>query len=58
MFRWRAGRRRGVGRDREGVHRKLYRRGFAQRELMEHLRSFGEGGGGPKPLSAADRSRF
>lgn len=31
---------------------------MAQRELMEHLRSFGEGGGGPKPFSAADRSRF
>jgi uncharacterized protein YaiI (UPF0178 family) len=31
---------------------------LATRELMEHLRSFGEGGGGPKPFSAADRSRF
>jgi uncharacterized protein len=31
---------------------------LAQRELMEHLRSFGEGQGGPKPFSAADRSRF
>jgi hypothetical protein len=31
---------------------------LAQRELMEHLRSFGEGGGGPKPFSPADRSRF
>lgn len=31
---------------------------LAQRELMEHLRSFGEGGGGPKPFSAQDRSRF
>ena len=31
---------------------------LAQRELMEHLRSFGEGSGGPKPFSAADRSRF
>ena len=31
---------------------------MAQRELMEHLRSFGEGGGGPKPFSQADRSRF
>lgn len=31
---------------------------LAQRELMEHLRSFGEGGGGPKPFSQADRSRF
>jgi uncharacterized protein len=26
--------------------------------LMEHLRSFGEVGGGPKPFSQADRSRF
>ena len=31
---------------------------LAQRELMEHLRSFGEGLGGPKPFSPADRSRF
>jgi len=31
---------------------------MAQRELMEHLRSFGEGGGGPKPFSARDRSQF
>ncbi len=31
---------------------------LAQRDLMEHLRSFGEGGGGPKPFSQADRSRF
>ena len=31
---------------------------LAQRELMEHLRSFGEGLGGPKPFSQADRSRF
>jgi uncharacterized protein len=31
---------------------------LAQRELMEHLRSFGEGQGGPKPFSAQDRSRF
>ena len=31
---------------------------MAQRELMEHLRSFGEGLGGPKPFSQADRSRF
>jgi uncharacterized protein YaiI (UPF0178 family) len=31
---------------------------LAQREIMEHLRSFGEGQGGPKPFSAADRSRF
>ncbi len=31
---------------------------LAQRELMEHLRSFGEGQGGPKPFTAADRSRF
>jgi uncharacterized protein len=31
---------------------------LAQREIMEHLRSFGEGGGGPKPFSPQDRSRF
>lgn len=31
---------------------------LAQRELMEHLRSFGEGQGGPKPFSQQDRSRF
>jgi uncharacterized protein YaiI (UPF0178 family) len=31
---------------------------LAQRSVMEHLRSFGEGGGGPAPFSAADRSRF
>lgn len=31
---------------------------LAQRELMEHLLSFGEGGGGPKPFSVQDRSRF
>ena len=31
---------------------------MAQRDLMEHLRSFGEVGGGPKPFSAQDRSRF
>ncbi|HVV33034.1 MAG TPA: DUF188 domain-containing protein, partial [Vitreimonas sp.] len=31
---------------------------LAQRELMEHLRSFGEGQGGPKPFTQADRSRF
>ena len=31
---------------------------LAQRELMEHLRSFGEGSGGPKPFSQQDRSRF
>jgi len=31
---------------------------LASRDLMEHLRSFGEGGGGPRPFSAADRSRF
>jgi uncharacterized protein YaiI (UPF0178 family) len=31
---------------------------LAQRSLMEHLRSFGEVTGGPKPFSQADRSRF
>ncbi|GAM99188.1 probable P23 protein [alpha proteobacterium U9-1i] len=31
---------------------------LASRAVMEHLRSFGEGGGGPPPFSAADRSRF
>ena len=31
---------------------------LAHRELMEHLRSFGEMTGGPKPFSAQDRSRF
>lgn len=31
---------------------------LATREIMEHLRSMGEGGGGPKPFSQADRSRF
>ena len=31
---------------------------LAARELMEHLRSFGEITGGPKPFSAQDRSRF
>jgi uncharacterized protein YaiI (UPF0178 family) len=31
---------------------------LAQRELMEHLRSFGQMGGGPKPFTNADRSRF
>ncbi len=31
---------------------------LASRALMEHLRSFGEGSGGPKPFSAQDRSRF
>ena len=31
---------------------------LAQREIMEHLRSFGAGGGGPKPFTQADRSRF
>jgi uncharacterized protein YaiI (UPF0178 family) len=31
---------------------------LAQRELMEHLRSFGEITGGPKPFTQADRSRF
>jgi hypothetical protein len=31
---------------------------LAQRELMEHLRSFCEITGGPKPFTQADRSRF
>jgi len=31
---------------------------LAQRDLMEHLRSFGEITGGPKPFTQADRSRF
>lgn len=31
---------------------------LAQGELMERLRSFGEVGGGPKPFTAQDRSRF
>jgi uncharacterized protein len=31
---------------------------MAQRSLMEHLRSFGEGGGGPRPFTPADRSQF
>lgn len=31
---------------------------MAQRELMEHLRSFGEAGGGPKPFSQRDRQQF
>jgi uncharacterized protein YaiI (UPF0178 family) len=31
---------------------------LAQRDLMEHLRSFGEITGGPKPFLPADRSRF
>ncbi len=31
---------------------------LAGREIMEHLRSMGEGLGGPKPFSAQDRSRF
>ena len=31
---------------------------LAQRELMEHMRSFGEITGGPKPFTQADRSRF
>lgn len=31
---------------------------LATRGIMEHLRSMGEGGGGPKPFSAQDRSRF
>lgn len=31
---------------------------LAHRDLLEHLRSFGEITGGPKPFLAADRSRF
>ena len=31
---------------------------LAHRDLMEHLRSFGEMTSGPKPFSPADRSRF
>ena len=31
---------------------------MAQRELMEHLRSFGEASGGPKPFSQRDRQQF
>ncbi len=31
---------------------------LAQRALMEHLRSTGEGLGGPAPFSRADRSKF
>ena len=31
---------------------------LAQRDLMEHLRSFGEATGGPKAFSQQDRSRF
>lgn len=31
---------------------------LAGREIAEHLRSFGEITGGPKPFSAQDRSRF
>jgi uncharacterized protein YaiI (UPF0178 family) len=31
---------------------------LAQRAVMEHLRSFGEGQGGPRPFGAAERSRF
>lgn len=31
---------------------------MAQRELMEHLRSFGEANGGPKPFSQRDRQQF
>jgi uncharacterized protein len=31
---------------------------LAGREIMEHLRSMGEGQGGPPPFSAADRQRF
>jgi uncharacterized protein YaiI (UPF0178 family) len=31
---------------------------LAQRDLSEHLRSFGQVTSGPKPFSQADRSRF
>jgi uncharacterized protein YaiI (UPF0178 family) len=31
---------------------------LASRSVGEHLRSFGEITGGPKPFAAADRSRF
>jgi uncharacterized protein YaiI (UPF0178 family) len=31
---------------------------LAQREIMQHLRSVGDVGGGPKPFTQADRSRF
>lgn len=31
---------------------------LAGRELAQHLRELGEGGAGPKPLTAKDRSRF
>ena len=31
---------------------------LAQRGIMEHLRSFGEGQGGPKPFGQAERSKF
>jgi uncharacterized protein YaiI (UPF0178 family) len=31
---------------------------LAGREIAEHLRSFGEVTGGPKPFSAGDRSKF
>jgi uncharacterized protein YaiI (UPF0178 family) len=31
---------------------------LAQRGIMEHLRSMGEGQGGPKPFSQAQRSQF
>ncbi|UPT65043.1 MAG: YaiI/YqxD family protein [Hyphomonadaceae bacterium JAD_PAG50586_4] len=31
---------------------------MAQRGLMEHLRSFGEASGGPKPFSQRDRQQF
>ncbi len=31
---------------------------LAQRGVMEHLRSFGEGQGGPRPFSQAERSKF
>ena len=31
---------------------------MSQRQLMEHLRSFGEASGGPKPFSQRDRQQF